>query len=190
MSPAKADATRRRLLDAATADFAAHGIAGARVDRISAAAGVNKAQLYAYFGDKLSLFDAVFGVHADAVVDAAPFTADDLPGYALGLYDACVQRPELVRLVTWARLEGVSTANRGVDTAAGAAKLRAIGEAQRDGLVRASIAPQDVLALLMSMAMTWSSAGLSGVAAEDAPPAEHARRRQALAEAVSRAFVL
>ncbi|MFI6700810.1 TetR family transcriptional regulator [Streptomyces sp. NPDC050509] len=190
MSPAKADATRRRLLDAATADFAAHGIAGARVDRISAAAGVNKAQLYAYFGDKLALFDAVFGVHADAVVDAAPFTADDLPGYALGLYDACVRRPELVRLVTWARLEGVSTEKRGINTPAGAAKLRAIGEAQRDGLVLASIAPQDVLALLMSMAMTWSSAGLSGAAAEDAPPAEHERRRRALAEAVSRAFVL
>ncbi|MFE3824326.1 TetR family transcriptional regulator [Streptomyces sp. NPDC059092] len=190
MSPAKADATRRRLLDAATADFAAHGVAGARVDRISAAAGVNKAQLYAYFGDKLALFDAVFRAHADAVVDAVPFTADDLPGYAVGLYDASVRRPELVRLVTWARLEGVTTENRGIHTPAGAAKLRAIGEAQRDGLVVASVDPQDALALVISMALTWSSAGLSGATAEDAPPAEHERRRRALAEVVSRAFAV
>ena len=33
-----AEATRRRLLDAATAEFAAYGIAGARVDRIAAEA--------------------------------------------------------------------------------------------------------------------------------------------------------
>ena len=35
-----AQATRRRLLDAAAAEFAVHGIAGARVDRIAAAAKV------------------------------------------------------------------------------------------------------------------------------------------------------
>ncbi|MEV7867669.1 TetR family transcriptional regulator [Streptomyces sp. NPDC088124] len=190
MSPAKADATRRRLLDAATADFAAHGIAGARVDRISAAAGINKAQLYAYFGDKLALFGAVFRAHADAMVDAVPFTAEDLPGYAVGLYDASVRRPELVRLAMWARLEGVSADDRVTDASASAAKLRAIGEAQRGGFVTASIAPQDVLGLVISMALTWSSVGLSGAATEDAPPAEHERRREALASVVSRAFLV
>ena len=41
--PGDAQATKRRLLAAATAEFAAHGLAGARVDRIAAAARANKA---------------------------------------------------------------------------------------------------------------------------------------------------
>jgi hypothetical protein len=40
-----ADATRRRLLDAATEEFAAYGIAGARVDRSAEAGKTNKAQI-------------------------------------------------------------------------------------------------------------------------------------------------
>ena len=53
------DATRVRILDAATAEFAAHGPGGARVDRIAAAAGANKRMLYYYFGNKEALFRAV-----------------------------------------------------------------------------------------------------------------------------------
>ncbi|MBP8537432.1 TetR family transcriptional regulator [Streptomyces sp. MK37H] len=188
MSPRKSDATRRRLLDAATADFAAHGIAGARVDRIAAAAGVNKAQLYAYFGDKLGLFGAVFRLHADAVVDAVPFTADDLPQYAVRLYETAIERPELVRLATWAKLEGVVTDNLVTESSAVTVKLQAIAEAQRAGRVTASIDPQDVLALVLAMALTWSAAGLSATAAPDDPPEAHTRRKQALSQAVSGAF--
>jgi hypothetical protein len=41
-------ATSRRILDAAAEEFAERGIAGARIDRIIAAARTNKAQLYGY----------------------------------------------------------------------------------------------------------------------------------------------
>ncbi len=54
-----ADASRARILKAATAEFAAHGLEGARVDRIAAAAGANKRMLYYYFGSKDELFRAV-----------------------------------------------------------------------------------------------------------------------------------
>lgn len=188
-STRKSDATRSRLLDAATADFAAHGIAGARVDRIAAAAGINKAQLYAYFGDKLSLFGAVYRLHAYAVVGSVPFTADDLPGYAVGLYDASVERPELVRLTTWARLEGVVTDDLVAGDSSVAAKLRAIAEAQRSGTVSAAMEPRDVLALVLAMALAWSPAGPSATATtSDTPPSDHVRRKRALREAVSGAF--
>ncbi|QTR02277.1 helix-turn-helix transcriptional regulator, partial [Saccharothrix algeriensis] len=80
-----ADATRQRLLDAALAEFAEHGIAGARVDRIAAQAESNKAQIYHYFGGKAQLFDAVYGSIVRRVVEATPITTDDLPGYAAGL---------------------------------------------------------------------------------------------------------
>jgi AcrR family transcriptional regulator len=48
--------TRRRILDAATEEFARFGLGGARVDRIAARAGANKRMLYYYFGDKDRLF--------------------------------------------------------------------------------------------------------------------------------------
>src|SRR5882762_378119 len=48
--------TRRRILDAATEEFARFGLGGARVDRIAARAGANKRMLYYYFGSKEALF--------------------------------------------------------------------------------------------------------------------------------------
>ena len=57
--PRDAERTRAAILDAATDEFARHGLGGARVDRISASAGANKRMLYYYFGDKEGLFLAV-----------------------------------------------------------------------------------------------------------------------------------
>ena len=86
------------MLDAAAAEFAAHGIAGARVDRIATASKTNKAQMYAYFRSKDGLFDAVFREQLEAIVGNVALEADDLPGYALALYDEYLVRLELVRL--------------------------------------------------------------------------------------------
>ena len=53
------DATRARILDAATQEFARYGLGGARVDRIATQAKANKRMLYYYFVDKDQLFSAV-----------------------------------------------------------------------------------------------------------------------------------
>ncbi|MFD9045102.1 TetR family transcriptional regulator, partial [Streptomyces bottropensis] len=45
-------ATKSRILQAAAAEFAAYGFAGARVDRIAKAASVNKNLIYIYFTNK------------------------------------------------------------------------------------------------------------------------------------------
>jgi TetR/AcrR family transcriptional regulator len=52
-------ATRQKLLAAARREFAASGLAGARVDEIAARAGVNKQLVYHYFGDKDALYLSV-----------------------------------------------------------------------------------------------------------------------------------
>lgn len=182
-------ASRRRLLDAATAEFATYGIAGARVDRISAAARVNKAQLYAYFGNKDKLFDAVFAEHLDLIVGTVPVTGDDLPGYAVRLYDAYLVHPELVRLATWARLERTPTGDLfhfmpGHDTE----KLRSITDAQAAGAVDPSIPAADVLVMVTALSMTWSPASVMYTASTDEPESAHAQRRAALSRTVRRAF--
>jgi TetR/AcrR family transcriptional regulator len=54
-----AERTRRALLDAAEIEFAAKGLAGARVDVIAEEAAANKRMLYYYFGSKDDLYVAV-----------------------------------------------------------------------------------------------------------------------------------
>jgi AcrR family transcriptional regulator len=57
--PRDAGQTRKRILDAATAEFARKGLGGARVDAIAARAKSNKRMIYHYFGSKEQLFSAV-----------------------------------------------------------------------------------------------------------------------------------
>src|ERR1700757_1438066 len=100
-----AAATRQRLIDAARAEFAEFGIAGARVDRIAVNAEANKAQIYNYFGSKDRLFDAVWESVVQQVIESTPIDATDLAGYAGRLADTYREYPEIRRLVSWQRLE-------------------------------------------------------------------------------------
>ena len=54
-----ADATQQRILDAATVEFAAHGLGGARVDEIALRAKANKRMIYHYYENKDTLFQRV-----------------------------------------------------------------------------------------------------------------------------------
>lgn len=58
-APIRHAAQRERILDAALAEFAACGFAGARVDAIAERAEINKRMLYAYVGNKEALWLAV-----------------------------------------------------------------------------------------------------------------------------------
>lgn len=150
-------ATKERLLEAATGEFAAHGIAGARVDRIAAGAKANKQLIYAYFGSKEQLFDAVLDRNCEPLVQEVPFDPDDLPGYVGRLFDYVVEHPEVVRLVLWAGLER-PTVVAAFEAESYGAKLKALTEAQRDGRVDASFAPADLLALLIGLTGAWFTA--------------------------------
>ncbi|NYE36142.1 AcrR family transcriptional regulator [Nocardioides cavernae] len=186
--PRDASDTVRRILDAAVQEFAQHGIAGSRVDRIAAAARINKAQLYAHVGNKDALFDAAFAHHVDALLDAVPLTAEDLPGYAGRLYDAYVDDPALMRLVTWARLERTPEGDLFTDADHDESKLDAISAAQAAGVLDRGYEPADLWALLVSMAATWAQAAVMTTATRDEAADVHQRRRAALARAVDRAF--
>jgi AcrR family transcriptional regulator len=58
--------TRAAILAAATEEFTAHGLNGARVDEIAKRSGVNKRMIYYYFGDKNGVYLAVLEeIYAD-----------------------------------------------------------------------------------------------------------------------------
>jgi AcrR family transcriptional regulator len=153
-----AEATKRRILDAATAEFAAHGIAGARVDRIAAAAGANKSLIYAYFGNKDGLFDAVFDAAVTSHIDQVPIDVYDLPAYAARLYDARLASPELVRLADWDRLErdGIGAKSE-IAQAAWAHKIKAIARAQKEGKLPSTLTADALLDFVLALCETGLS---------------------------------
>ncbi|NUW34352.1 TetR family transcriptional regulator [Nonomuraea sp. SMC257] len=100
-----AEATRRRIFDAATGEFATHGLAGARVERIAAAAKANKQAIYLYFGGKEKLFGAVVRAKVDEVCHSSSIDPNAL-GESVGqLFDWYQEHPELIRLLLWEALE-------------------------------------------------------------------------------------
>jgi AcrR family transcriptional regulator len=150
-----AEATKRRILDAATAEFAEHGIAGARVDRIASAAGANKSLIYAYFGNKDGLFDAVFDAAVTSHIDQVPIDVDDLPGYAARLYDHRLTRPELMRLADWDRLErdGIG-AKSDIAQAAQTHKVKALARARKEGKLPTTITAEALLEFVFAFCQT------------------------------------
>ncbi|WP_039797546.1 TetR/AcrR family transcriptional regulator [Nocardia araoensis] len=99
-------ATKERILTAAAAEFAAHGVAGARVDRIAATAKANKRAIYDYFGDKQALFAAVLERLMTDLAEAVPPGDDaELGAYAGALFDYHRAHPEALRLLMWEALE-------------------------------------------------------------------------------------
>lgn len=184
-----ANATRQRILEVATAEFARHGIAGARVDRIAAAAGCNKAMLYAYFESKDRLFDAVFDAVVARNVSDVPIDADDLPEYAARLSDQYARYPEVVRLATWDRLErGGAGARTPVVVEASAHKVAEIERAQGAGLVSGHLPAATLLDLVYAVAQArLASVGGDGEASgETGGEAPSAERRRVVKDAVAR----
>src|SRR5260370_16966029 len=64
--------TKKQLMAAATAEFAARGPHGTTMEQIAKRAGVNKERLYAYYGEKLQVFAAVLAEELAKVADAVP----------------------------------------------------------------------------------------------------------------------
>lgn len=181
-----APATRARILAAGIAEFAGHGLAGARVDRIAAAAKANKNMIYIYFGSKEQLFDAVFADAIRTLLDTVPLTADDLPGYAGALFDHMEANPELSRLARWHGLErpgGLAAIEDVVGSTV--TKIAAVAAQQSAGGLTGAVPPDQLLNLLLAVASTWS-AGAPELAEEPAAADVLAARRAAVVWAVGR----
>jgi AcrR family transcriptional regulator len=175
-----AQQTREKLLEAAADEFSSNGLAGARIDRIAANAGVSKPMIYSYLGSKEQLFDAVFQREVLAAADIVRFDVDDLPEYAARTYDLYISQPRLWRLLTWARLE------RGTDVLLLAAgrdmldrKVQELVDAQARGLVSNALPAFDLIRVITSISQMWCLS--DSVTTAD----EHAQRRSVVHRAVA-----
>lgn len=180
--PRDATESRRRILDAAVGEFAAHGIAGARVDRIAATSGLNKALIYSYIGPKSALFDAAFAHAVARVVEESDFDATRLDDYVVRLYDRYAAHPEVVRLALWDRLErGGDGVQSGAVAAVEEEKVERVREAQRRGALPAAPDADHLVALVTILGAMWHLIG-------DPSPddSERARQRTTLRRLVAR----
>jgi AcrR family transcriptional regulator len=99
-----ADATRKRILDAALQEFAEKGLAGARVDSIAERAGSSARMLYVYFGSKEELYDEVLRQHVAQRASALAEGKDPLPEFLVKHFEELAADKSFVRLIVWEAL--------------------------------------------------------------------------------------
>lgn len=105
--------SKESILAAAGEVFAEKGLAGARIDAIARAAGVNKQRIYAYFGSKEALYrEVLLKVYGAAAANEAlmGLGAADIPrmtGVILNtFFDFHARHPQFWRLLSWENLNG------------------------------------------------------------------------------------
>ncbi|WP_130874930.1 TetR family transcriptional regulator [[Pseudopropionibacterium] massiliense] len=185
------EATKRRILDAASAEFATHGPDGTTVERIAGAAGVNKERVYNYFGGKRELFARVLRDELATVAQALPvssFAEEDIGEYAGRVYDYHLEHPELGRLLRW---EGLAFDAEVPDEEQRREyygyKTAAVVAGQRAGVVAEEIDPDHMVFLILSLAGWWSSVPqVARMLTGPDTDAERARRRDSVVRAARR----
>lgn len=176
---------RDEILAAARAEFAQYGLAGARIDRIARAAHASKERLYAHFGDKETLFREVFAADGAEFFRSVTVRPDAVPEFVGEIYDVACRRPEHLRMVTWANLEGFTLDDLEAEGPLRHAQaVAAIEAAQADGDVDPSWDPTELIVLLFGIGLAWVHLPHPNAATDD--PDILASRRAAAVEAAAR----
>ncbi|MEV5432399.1 TetR family transcriptional regulator [Streptomyces sp. NPDC052701] len=154
--PPDATETKRRLMKAAIEEFAAYGLAGARIDRIAENASANKRSIYMHFGTKEELFDIVVADSMIKLAQSISFEDGDLADYAGDLFDRLERWPHIRRLYLWAGLERQQPVEAEVQQYR--KRVSAIEAAQQAGEVRADIPAAELMAMVIALVISWDTA--------------------------------
>lgn len=103
--------SKAAILDAAENEFAQKGFWGARVDEIANAANINKRMIYAYYGDKEALYNAVLlNTYSKMETVENNLVKQELQGLALveqiisTYFDFLYNNPNFVNILMWENL--------------------------------------------------------------------------------------
>jgi hypothetical protein len=108
--------------------------------------------------------------------------------YAGRLFDYLTDNPDLLRLLTWVRLERrITPEARAKSARSYGERLASIEDAQRMGSVTATFTPGQILALIESLAVGWIGTTMAFQAVDEAE-LDHERHadRNAITEGVRR----
>lgn len=182
-------ATRNRILEAAIDEFAAYGLAGARVGRIAQAADANQRSIYVYYESKENLFNAALHRVISDLVEAVPLTEEDLPGYAGRMFDHLLAHPEALRMSAWRHLERPAAGPDDADVYAQKVKAMTRESGGGSGLTASGLPPTDLLVLVQGLASSWLVSPRDLLAADGRDPYSSDRlavHRAAIVEAARR----
>lgn len=151
--------TRKLILDAAIAEFGAHGYAGARISAIAARAGVNVQLISYYFDGKEGLYQAVseqWQLRRRELTPPGTPLPEQIRTYAM----EAVNNPDGARLLAWTGLQYRGPA----DDPDQAPRARVLGESvdelralQDSGHLPADLDPECLLIMLMAAAMATTT---------------------------------
>lgn len=109
----RAEKTRAEILKAAEAEFSEFGFDRARMDSIASRAGVNKALIYKYYGNKEEIYKTVFCIvyNRFSTIEKQILTEKEGEDYKAKLrrfvemeFDYCLRNPSYVRMIMWENL--------------------------------------------------------------------------------------
>jgi TetR/AcrR family transcriptional regulator len=153
--------SRAAILKAAIAEFAEHGIAGARTDAIARAADVNKALLYYYFKDKDALYEAVLdSVFTGLLAKVVPVLENNDPPkqkllkYVGAYFDYIAANPRIPRVVQAEWMRSGAHRSRHLEHIAKEyfqPVYKRLGELLRDGIASGDFRPIDPMHFVPSM---------------------------------------
>ncbi|MDT5124809.1 MAG: hypothetical protein QOH54_453 [Mycobacterium sp.] len=176
---------RGEILAAARTEFAQYGLAGARIDRIARSAHASKERLYAHFGDKEALFREVVAADVAEFFGAVTLRPDAVPEWVGNLYDLACSRPEHLRMMTWAHLEGFILEEPRTDgDPIPVQAIAAVEAAQAAGHVDRAWQPVDLLVVLFGIGLAWAHWPDPHAVTDSATLIAH--RRAAVVEAATR----
>jgi AcrR family transcriptional regulator len=181
------ETTRQRIFEAAVDEFARHGIAGARIDRIAEHACANKQLIYAYFGSKQALFDEVITDQVSRFHEEVHLDPYDIPAFAGAAFDFFTDNPAIVRLGSWHSLEPgedgkrIEAIERSLEE-----RVRSIRKARTGGHIDTTFAPEELLVMVYALARAWIATIPEFELGEAGERASRQRRRRAVVEATRR----
>jgi len=192
--PWNTEETRRRLKQAATEEFAAHGLHGTTVDAIAKRARINKERLYNYFGSKEQLFATVLADELAQIAAAVPLDSlreEDIGEWAGRAYEYHANHPQLIRLLHW---EALAYGDRNIvdeeqRTSSYRQKTDAFAQAQSEGTLSQELDPDHLLFLILAISSWWWAVPQLARMITSAPTgnqAEQARRRTTVIDAARR----
>lgn len=185
------EGTRRRLKEAATTEFAAHGPDGTTMARIAERAGINKERLYSYFGDKRALFHTVLSGELARLSESVARPDGDyfeqIGEFAGRTYDYYTEHPELARLLLWEGLADGPIADEAGRTEHYRQKTAAYTAAQNAGTVGNAIAADHLVLLVIGLAAWWFCVPQLARMLTDAAPDDTVEQRRRRATVITAA---
>ncbi|WP_119419581.1 TetR family transcriptional regulator [Desertibaculum subflavum] len=161
--------SKRDILAAATAEFAAKGLAGARVDQIAKRARINKRMLYQYFGDKEALWLAALEAayenmrREERLLDVA--TMSPREGMAALMrfnFEYCSGHPEFISLLNNENLHKAKYLKKSKRVRELYSPLLSLisdllGRGQKSGVFRPGVDPVDLYLTIASLGYFYFS---------------------------------